>query len=387
MTRALFIALAAIILLGGIASAAEYRELSARDYTDKMKAGWLGQMIGVVYGGPTEFKAQRRIYEDDIPAWRPERIVESLGQDDIYVEMSFLEAIEKYGLDITWEEAGKAFAGTGFKLWHANKQGRENVRAGIMPPASGHKDNNPHCDDIDFQIEADLFGLLNPGMPQSANALGERFGRIMNYGDGLYGGMFVAAMYSHAFFESDVPKVVDLALRSIPLTSTYSAAIRDVIRWHRKNPTDWRATWKLIEDKWVAHPTGRCSTGNFNIDARVNGAYIVMGLLYGEGDLEKTMEISTRCGQDSDCNPSNAAGILATIKGFDALPERYKSGLPLMADKLFSHTPYTFDGVVAATERIAREQIVRAGGSVKTVGGEEVFLVPVQRPKSPRLER
>ena len=63
MTRALLIALTAIILLGGIASAAEYRELTARDYTDKMKAGWLGQMIGVVYGAQTEFKAQRRIFE------------------------------------------------------------------------------------------------------------------------------------------------------------------------------------------------------------------------------------------------------------------------------------------------------------------------------------
>ena len=212
MTRISMIFLAAIILLGGTASAADYRELDMHTYVDKMKAGWLGQMIGVVYGGPTEFKAQRRIFEEDIKPWKPERIVESLGQDDIYVEMSFLEAIEKYGLDITWEEAGKAFAGTEFKLWHANKQGRENVRAGIMPPDSGHKKNNPHCDDIDFQIEADLFGLLNPGMPQSSNALGERFGRIMNYGDGLYGGMFVAAMYSHAFFETDVEKVIDLSL-------------------------------------------------------------------------------------------------------------------------------------------------------------------------------
>lgn len=388
MTRLLIIAMAAVVLLGGMVCAApDYRELPADVYVDKMKAGWLGQMVGVVYGAETEFKAQRRIFEEDIRPWKPELIVESLGQDDIYVEMSFLEAIEKYGLDITWEQAGKAFAETGFKLWHANKQGRENVQKGIMPPASGHKDNNPHCDDIDFQIEADVFGLLNPGMPQSSNALGERFGRIMNYGDGLYAGMFVAAMYSHAFFESDIKKVIDLSLRSIPLSSTYSACMRDIIRWHRKNPNDWRATWKLIEDKWVANPTGRCSTGDFNIDARVNGAYILMGLLYGEGDIEKTLEISTRCGQDSDCNPSNAMGVLATIMGFDALPDKYKSGLPLMADKKFSHTPYTFDSVVAATEKITREQIKRAGGSSKTVNGREVFLIPIQHPKAPKLEQ
>ena len=387
MTRALLIAFAAAVLLCATASAADYRQLPVDTYMDKMKGGWLGQMIGVVYGAQTEFKAQRRIFEEPIRPWKPELIAESLGQDDIYVEMSFLEALEKYGLDITWDEAGKAFAGTGFKLWHANKQGRENVQKGIMPPASGHKDNNPHCDDIDFQIEADVFGLLNPGMPQSSNAICDRFGRIMNYGDGLYAGMFVAAMYSHAFFETDVKKVIDLSLRSIPLSSTYSACMRDVIRWHRKDPTDWRATWKLIEDKWVANPTGRCSTGDFNIDARVNGAYILMGLLYGEGDLEKTMEISTRCGQDSDCNPSNAAGVLCTIKGYNALPKQYKSGLPAMADQKFSHTPYTYESVVAATAKVAREQVLRSGGSIKQHLGNDILVIPFQHPKAPKLEQ
>ena len=37
----------------------------------------------------------------------------------------------------------------------------------------------------------------------------------------------------------------------------------------------------------------------FNIDATINSAYIVIGLLYGQGDFAKTMDIATRCGQDS----------------------------------------------------------------------------------------
>jgi hypothetical protein len=44
----------------------------------------------------------------------------------------------------------------------------------------------------------------------------------------------------------------------------------------------------------------------FDIDTKVNAAYIVIGLLYGDGIYEKTIDIATRCGQDSDCNPSNA---------------------------------------------------------------------------------
>jgi hypothetical protein len=37
----------------------------------------------------------------------------------------------------------------------------------------------------------------------------------MNYGDGVYGGIFVAALYSEAFFESDIRLIIEKALLSI----------------------------------------------------------------------------------------------------------------------------------------------------------------------------
>ena len=52
-----------------------------------------------------------------------------------------------------------------------------------------------------------------------------------------------------------------------------------------------------------------------------------MGLLYGKGDLDETIVISTRCGQDSDCNPANSGGILFTTVGFSQLPARFTSAL------------------------------------------------------------
>ena len=43
-----------------------------------------------------------------------------------------------------------------------------------MPPDSGHPRYNPHSDDIDFQIEADLFGLVAPASrrPRADSATG-----------------------------------------------------------------------------------------------------------------------------------------------------------------------------------------------------------------------
>lgn len=59
-----------------------------------------------------------------------------------------------------------------------------------------------------------------------------------------------------------------------------------VIQWHQQYPFKWEITWQLIEgnfsDDWYC-PEGHDSV--FNIDARINSAYVVLGLLYGQGDF------------------------------------------------------------------------------------------------------
>ena len=129
-----------------------------------------------------------------------------------------------------------------------------------------------------------------------------------------------------------------------------------------ENPDDWQKTWELIDEKYHLNPDYRrfsCSgpEGAFNIDAKINGAYIVMGLLYGKGDLDQTIVISTRCGQDSDCNPSNAGGVLFTTIGTSKLPERFTSALD--PEGKFSHTPYTFPALVEVCEKLVRQAVVR----------------------------
>src|SRR3990172_1363728 len=232
------------------AFAAEYRRISVADYVDKMKGGWIGQMAGVGWGGPTEFRWKGEIIpEDKIPQWKPE-MINQFGQDDIYVEMTFLRSLELYGMEVSIRQAGIDFANSGYPLWHANNAGRSLLRSGIAPPDSGHPEFNKHADDIDYQIEADYAGLIAPGLPNVAIELGEKFGRLMNYGDGLYGGQLVGGMYAAAYFENNPAKLVRAGLECIPARSQYAECIRDVVAWHRQNPKDWEATWKLINDKY-----------------------------------------------------------------------------------------------------------------------------------------
>jgi len=379
--------LSAAIVFETVAQEPQFRKLPVSVYRDKMKAGWIGQIAGVCWGAPTEFKWKDKIIPAaDMPVWKPEMINQAFGQDDLYVEMTFLRSLEEYGLDVSIRQAGIDFANSEYPLWCANNAGRRNLRAGIAPPDSSHPKFNKCPNDIDYQIEADFSGLIAPGMPNMPIALGQKFGRLMNYGDGVYGGIFVGAMYAEAFFEADILKIIDAGLKAIPQDSQYAEMVRNVIAWYKANPDDWEATWKLCQKKYREDQEYQ-KASNGGIDVKINGAYILIGLLYGKGDLDQTVILSTRCGQDSDCNPSNATGVLFTTLGFSKLPPRFTEKLDL--EKKFSFTAYNIPGLLAVCEKLTREILVREGGRIEkdASGAEaEVFLIPVKAPVPPPLE-
>lgn len=363
--------------------AAQTVTLSRAELLDRIRGGWAGQMIGVAYGAPTEFKSNGKIGEWDLQ-WRDEMLENTIHQDDLYVEMTFAKVMDDLGLNATCEDYGNAFRESKYHLWHANAGARRALNQGIKAPWSGHPKYNFHANDIDFQIEADFIGLMCPGLPRESNKYCDRVGRVMNHGDGLYGGMLVCGMYAAGYVENDPRKVVEAGLACIPAKSEYGLIIRDVLDWSAAHPDDWRGVWQLVQDKWDKNDA--CPDGflrPFNIDAKLNGAYIAFGLLFGGGDFEKTMEVSTRCGQDSDCNPSNAAGILGVMLGYDRIPARFKAAMPGLESRKFDFTDYSFIDIVKSTETRALTLIEQAGGEVS----EDSVVIKVQKSKAPKLEQ
>ncbi len=378
--------------------------LSKSELQDKIKGGWAGQVIGCTYGGPTEFQFNGTMIGDHVPIpWDENQMLwwydNSPGlYDDVYMDLTFVQVFEDHGLDAPAELHALAFANAEYPLWHANQAARYNILNGIMPPASGHWKNNPHADDLDFQIEADFAGLMSPGMINSSSEITDKIGHIMNYGDGWYGGVFVAAMYTQAFVSNDIQFVIREALKSLPPESRYYQTIADVLKWHEMYPDDWKETWFELQKKWTAEKG--CPDGvfkAFNIDASINGAYIVLGLLYGNGDYGKTIDISTRAGYDSDCNPANAAGILGTMLGYSNIPDYWKQGIDKVEDRKFVFTDLSLLNVYEVGFKHALAMIERNGGkinendveikyqSVVPVRFEESFagLYPVKRIANP----
>jgi hypothetical protein len=406
-------------------------ELDWDTYLDKVQGAWMGKMIGVTFGQPWEFEYQNAPIGFDITDWplSPTRMQDyraradnktdydepitreadsqkihmnkgfvetsekehpSFGapdNDDIYINLLFLYCLRRYGIDVSPVTVAHEWDAKIRQVWHANDAGLANIRKGILPPLSGNPRYNLHADDIDFQIESDIFGMIAPGLPQVSNRYGDRMGHIMNYGDGVYGGMFISAMYTQAFFAHNIREVVENGLKAIPAQSLYAQLIRDVIRWHDENPGDWLKTWHLVQAKWgeVDH----CPDGwkkPFNIDAKLNGGYVVIGLLYGEGDFYKTMNFATRCGQDADCNPANAAGILGTLLGAHAIPAEYREPLHnTYWNKTLAGLPdsYEIDSLAGETAMVGLKVVLANGGEAVTRNGKLILRIPRQDPLPP----
>ena len=79
--------------------------LSKNELFDKIKGGWAGQTIGVVYGAPTEFKFTGTTIQDYQPIpWGNHYIKYWWDKkpglfDDIYNDLTFVETLEQEGLD------------------------------------------------------------------------------------------------------------------------------------------------------------------------------------------------------------------------------------------------------------------------------------------------
>ncbi|MFV0269294.1 MAG: ADP-ribosylglycohydrolase family protein [Draconibacterium sp.] len=348
---------------------------------NKIKGAWAAQTIGVTFGLPAEFKYNTTMIQDNQKLiWNDSSMVIEYRErpgtyDDIYMDLSFMKVIEDEGIDASAQSFAESFANASYKLWFANQTAHYNILNGLTPPESGHWLNNPCADDIDFQIEADFVGLMFPGMINSAIDLCDKVGHIMNYGDGYYGGVYVASLYSQALISDgieDIKPIIEKAISVIPEESKFAQCINDVIKWYNENPDDWKITWFNTSRKWgvdIGSPLGVFQP--FNIDAKINAAWVTVGLLYGNGDFTRTFEIATRCGDDADCNPATAGGVLAAIVGYKNIPDYWLQGLDKVDDIPFMDTDISLLQAYDMSYRHAEQMIKRGGGEIK---GSEVVI-------------
>ena len=342
-------------------------ELSQEALYDKMMGGWIGQMVGVAWTASTEFDVGGSILPaNGFPTWKPEMIGNAYEQDDVYVEIPFLDAMKEHGAFCDPLYMSEKFADSLFNLWHANAAARKNLNAGFSWYDAGHYLINPHADDIDWQIECDFLGSMYPGLVNEAAERAFEIGHMIGYGDGVYGGVFVTAMHAAAYTARSIEEIVNAGVSVIPEGTEFRDVMDIVVKAYEDGKT-WEEAWQLVEthcgkDDKCPEFNATSPKPSLNIDAKLNASYIAIGLLWGEGDFAKTVEISCRCGQDSDCNPSSAASILGNYYGASGIDEIYTSAIDYDTT-LFDTTNYTLNDVVAINMDLTTEVLHAYGAS------------------------
>ena len=388
------------------ATAATTREITRNELKNKIRGYWLGQLTGNYFGFPFELLYIQDPVPVDVDKFYTERNNGDLkiktdwrgnmdhqvrdrrgapSDDDHDLEFLTLHAVEKYGLDITYDEIAPLLDKHVKRMvWVSTEHAVKAIRNGAMPPSTGTKQNNPYWHDLMASISTEIWGSFYPGMTQKAADGAEWFARISNDDYAVYLAKFYASMYSAAFFESDHEELIRIGLKQVPQDNILYQGIRDVQEWSAEN-SDWRDTRKLIYDKYYSKEKPKDLSSI--VDALPNGLMGIMALLYAEGDFKKTLSISASAGLDSDKQPATLGGLIGVIGGADRFPEDYKMVFTGNTKSPFygTYVNHTRDGLPERTEieaivdRIAviAEKAILANGGEKSVkpNGETVYII------------
>jgi hypothetical protein len=354
------------------------RQITYREYYDKVHGGWLGKISGLTLGVPKEFSEPWPPSNITYFAEIPDHFSDLYSGDDLYFPLLVQVCLKKYGTHPTYAQYMREWSDRLFRgrIWGANSIALEHYWAGIMPPKTGFPGyNGGH--DIDAQIDFDPAGWIAPGLINQAAEIADYGGHIMCWGDGADGAVFVAAMLSEAFFSSDLERLIRLAQSVLPRKSAYREMVDDVLRWHKEQP-DWRVSRQRLAKKYSSDLITEESS------AVVNGGAVLIGLLYGDRDFGRTVITAMQCRWDSDCNAATAGGILGTMLGASRIDPRWS---------LIFHDTYEnyclrgvprwlrISDIARDTVEIGEKVVRESGGHVSGAGEERVFTIPVGEPR------
>jgi hypothetical protein len=309
MNRKIFANIAIYFLITATAWPAD-RRLTIAEYQDKVYGAWIGQIIGASYGFNFEGKARNVIELDHFLNHYDTAIVD----DDYYYEMVALYGFERYGIGMTVEQLGDMWKEYKAGTWGSSEQARLALERGIKAPDSGSPRYNRWFHTIGPQFSSDVYGMISPGMVNLAGAVARKYSHVNGYAEGSDGAVFVAACISEAFFETNPVKIVRQAAQLINPGSNYRKAIDFVLAGYEQGKP-WRQIAAESEARW------RPDYPQLN-NSVANGALVALGILFGEGDYLKSLNIVTQMGDytDADCNAANVSSVVGAMHGFKAIP-------------------------------------------------------------------
>ncbi|MCQ2183973.1 MAG: ADP-ribosylglycohydrolase family protein [Bacteroidales bacterium] len=303
----------------------EVREISYDTLHDKIAGNWLGQMVGNIYGLEYENKF---VEEPGCPPFVYNKAIRKMSavdgafsDDDTDVEYLYLLMMEKYGVHPSYAQIRDGWMyHIRDRVWLANRATLGLMHYGFTPPFTGDMRYNPHWFQIDPQLINEIWGYTAPGMTDYAAGVSEWVARVTSDSWATSPTVVYNAMYSEAFFESDIETLVSHAKEYLPKEDRFRTIIDECLSLYKENPDDWHAARKYVCDKYYINEPDQTKT-IWNAD--LNGAMGILALLYGRGDVAETLTIGCSLGFDADNQTATICGLLGVITGRKGIPMEY----------------------------------------------------------------
>lgn len=284
--------------------------LNREEYLDKVHGCWAGKNIGGTLGGPVE--GWRTTF--DFSFYSQDLSSGALPNDDLDLQLIWLRAMEDLG---PWQINERILAEYWMRHidgpWNEYGIARANIVAGLPPPLSGSVCNDKWKNSNGAWIRSEIWACVFPATPDWACWFAMSDACVDHADDGVYAEIFTAALESAAFVESDIYKLISAGLSRIPEDCRIARAVNLVLRLHSEGKSWLETRNAVVEDSK--------DLGWFQAPANV--AFVIIGLLYGEGDFGKTVCTAVNCGDDTDCTAATAGAIMGIIGGFKSIPQKW----------------------------------------------------------------
>lgn len=354
------------------------KDVTREELLDHIYGGWAGMLIGGLEGLPHEFKYNENP-GDSLPVFSflPGG---ARTDDDNDFELTHLYFMDKENtLKLSYRrivEIWKANMNTG--IWVANKNARDLMDKGFLPPATGYAENNKAAGyNLSGQFCVESYGMIAPLMPEAAIDIGTHYAQIAVSGEPIQATQFWVTLVSlNSFHVGSVEEAIMLSLKSVDPGSSMFEVVQDAIKAYHKYPGDWKVARQVIYNKWLTELKWNSNS------TPTNGGMVILALLYGNGDFYKTLQYAMAMGLDADCNAATAGAVTGINLGFKKI-----SSLPgfTMPDIYENTTRPQLPGEMRISEqaeilmRVCERVILENGGKKIIINGKPGYRIRLQK--------
>jgi ADP-ribosylglycohydrolase/transcriptional regulator with XRE-family HTH domain len=313
---------------------------------ERTYGAWLGRVAGCVLGKPLQMGWPKSKIEqylrvagsfplaDYVPRvvpsppgfeFKPEAEGHFRGEidgapcdDDTDYTLLALHLLETYGLDFTTTDVATLW------LTHLPYFGIHTTERAVyrnlvwnVHPDEAAAFVNPQREYGGARTRADVYGYVTPGKPELAAALAYKDAALSHTKNGVYSAMLMAAMIAWTFATDDIEEIVRVGLSEIPRGCRLAEAVNAVLDAHRDG-ADWEQAYEQLLLRYGAYSP---------LHTLNNTAWVILALLYGEGDFDRALGLAVACGLDTGSNAASAGSVMGAIYAAARIPVHWTAPL------------------------------------------------------------